>query len=78
MNRYACAILGWTAEELVGRDWIKHLPAGPAWKVQPGGGLADLSAGGFLSLVDGPVLTGLGEERLVRVAEPPGCTIRTP
>src|ERR1700722_1406777 len=23
VNRYACSVLGWTAEELLGRDWIE-------------------------------------------------------
>ena len=23
VNRYACAVLGWTADELLGRDWIE-------------------------------------------------------
>src|SRR4029077_2572156 len=28
INRYACALLGWTADELLGRDWIETcLPA---------------------------------------------------
>jgi PAS domain S-box-containing protein len=63
VNRYACSILGWTADELLGRDWIDTcLPA----RIR-----AELRAkfqnlvGGDLSIVENPILTRSGEERLV-------------
>src|ERR1035437_3619762 len=63
VNRYACAVLGWTADELLGRDWIAMcLPA------RMGNALSqkfhDL-IGGDLTIVENPILTQSGEERLI-------------
>jgi two-component system sensor histidine kinase/response regulator len=63
VNRYACATLGWTPDELVGHDWIETcLPAR----------LRDAAKkrfytllAGELVLVEGPVLTRSGDERLI-------------
>jgi PAS domain S-box-containing protein len=63
-NRYACSILGWTAGELYGRDWVQTcLPdrirsAGRDQKL-------DLLVGGDPSIVEHPILTRSGEERLI-------------
>jgi PAS domain S-box-containing protein len=63
VNRYACSILGWTADELLGRDWIDtclpaRIRAGLRAKFQK-------LLGGDLSIVENPILTRSGEERLV-------------
>ncbi|MES1255156.1 MAG: PAS domain S-box protein [Acidobacteriota bacterium] len=62
VNRYACAVLGWDSHELLGRDWVETcLPArtrsAPAntWR---------LPTGEALSIVESPILTRSGEERL--------------
>jgi PAS domain S-box-containing protein len=63
VNRYACSVLGWTADELLGRDWIERcLPArlrGALRKTFHS--LLD----GDLSMVESPILTKAGEERLI-------------
>src|SRR3984893_18038070 len=63
VNRYACSVLGWTADELLGRDWIETcLPArlrGALRKTFHS--LLD----GDLSMVESPILTKAGEERLI-------------
>ena len=63
VNRYACSVLGWTADELLGRDWIETcLPARirDAFRKKFHNLL-----GGDLSIVENPVLTRSGEERLI-------------
>ena len=63
VNRYACTHLGWTTDELIGRDWIDTcLPARTrdAQRHQFHNLL-----GGDLSIVENPVLTRSGEERLI-------------
>ena len=63
INRYGCAILGWTSEELRGRDWVETcLPPRirPALKQK----LANV-IGGDLATVENPILTRSGEERLI-------------
>ena len=63
VNRHACSILGWTPDELIGRDWIETcLPA----RIRAGcrTKLAGL-LGGEPSVMENPVLTRSGEERLV-------------
>jgi PAS domain S-box-containing protein len=63
VNRYACSILGWTADELLGRDWIDTcLPA--RIRAELRAKFQNL-AGGDLSIVENPILTRSGEERLV-------------
>lgn len=53
-NRYACDVLGWTADELRGRDWIETcLPA--RIRVISRKNFADLLAGD-LAHVENPVL----------------------
>ena len=63
VNRYACSILGWTADELIGRKWIDTcLPH--RMRVT----LTDkLHAviGGRLTVLENPILTKSGEERLI-------------
>ena len=63
VNRYACSLLGWTADELLGRDWIETcLP------VRMRGELEEKRRqllGGDLSIIENPVITRSGEERLV-------------
>jgi two-component system, cell cycle sensor histidine kinase and response regulator CckA len=62
-NRYACSVLGWTANELLGRDWFETcIPAG----------VRDARRQKFqdvlradLTIVDNPILTRFGQERLI-------------
>jgi PAS domain S-box-containing protein len=61
-NRYACSVLGWTAEELLGRDWIETcLPARNRSAVKK---RFHNLLGGDLSIAESPVLTRSGKERL--------------
>ena len=63
VNRYACAVLGWPAGELDGRDWIETcVPARIRHALR-----ASLQAapGADLSIVEHPILTQSGEERLI-------------
>ena len=63
INRYACSLLGWTADELIGRDWIDTcLP--PRIREALRRKFHNL-VGGDLSIVENPVLTRSGEERLI-------------
>jgi two-component system cell cycle sensor histidine kinase/response regulator CckA len=62
VNRYACDVLGWTAEELFGRNWNETcLPARIRREIR-----ANFlhPTGGELSVSESPVLTRSGEERL--------------
>jgi PAS domain S-box-containing protein len=64
INRHACDVLGWTEGELLGSDWIDMcLPilTRPALRTT----FADLVGGGNLFIVENPVLTRTGEERLI-------------
>jgi two-component system, cell cycle sensor histidine kinase and response regulator CckA len=62
VNRYACSVLGWTANELLGRDWTETcVPA--RMRDALGSRFRDL-IGGDLSIVESPVLTRFGEERM--------------
>jgi two-component system, cell cycle sensor histidine kinase and response regulator CckA len=63
VNRYACAVLGWSASDLVGRDWIETcLP----WRMRDAfrnshrDGLA-----GEITVFEHVVVTKSGEERLI-------------
>ncbi len=59
VNRYACSILGWTADELLGRDWIDTcLPARIRDEFRKN--FAEL-----VSVAEAPILTRSGEERLI-------------
>jgi PAS domain S-box-containing protein len=63
VNGYACSVLGWTEEELLGRDWIETcLPAGIRDAMRKK--FHDLTAGD-LAAVENPVLTRSGEERMI-------------
>src|SRR6185436_20316883 len=54
VNRYACSILGWSADELIGRDWVETcLPARIRDALREK--FHDL-VGGDLSVVESPVL----------------------
>ncbi len=63
VNEYACSLLGWTAAELLGRDWFETcLPPrirGPLREKWP-----DI-IGGKLAVFENAILTRSGEERLV-------------
>jgi two-component system cell cycle sensor histidine kinase/response regulator CckA len=63
VNRYACAILGWTADELLGRDWIGTCE--PARREAAARKRFSDLLGGDVSIADSPVVTRSGEERLV-------------
>jgi two-component system, cell cycle sensor histidine kinase and response regulator CckA len=65
INRYACAMLGWTAEELIGRDWIKtclpprlHASVRASFEGMVG-------ARDSLTTFENPILTKSGEERVI-------------
>jgi PAS domain S-box-containing protein len=63
INRKGCDLLGWTGRELLGRDWIDTcLPdrTREAFKQK----FLDL-VGGDLSIIENPILTRSGEERLI-------------
>ncbi len=63
VNRYACAVLGWEASELMGRDWIDTcLPAGIRQELRS---KFHLLLSGGLPLGENAVLTRSGEERLI-------------
>ena len=62
-NRYACSILGWPAEELLGRDWI-----GTCHPVRLRHELRrkfQEVLAGDLAIVEHPILTRSGAERLI-------------
>jgi PAS domain S-box-containing protein len=63
VNRYGCSLLGWTAEELVGRDWFETcLPPRIRHALRK---TFHGVLGGDLSILENPVLTRSGEERLI-------------
>ncbi len=62
-NAHACSVLGWTAAELLGRDWVETcLPSRirDSLRDKP----RDL-IGAEVSIVEHPILTRSGEERLI-------------
>ena len=64
VNRYACAILGWTADELLGRDFIETcVPA--QIRDETRSRLSAVLAGPDSSIIDNPIVTRSGEERLI-------------
>jgi two-component system cell cycle sensor histidine kinase/response regulator CckA len=63
VNRYACTVLGWTADELLGRNWIETcVPLRIRNSLR---NTFHNLVGGDLSIVDNPVLTKSGDERLI-------------
>jgi len=63
-NKYTCTMLGWTAGELVGRDWFDTcIPACDRDLVRSR--FAGILAGGPLLLAENLVVTRSGEQRLV-------------
>ncbi|MEP7310473.1 MAG: PAS domain S-box protein [Acidobacteriota bacterium] len=63
VNRYGCSLLGWTLDELLGRDWVATcLPVRIREELE---GKRRQLLGGDLSIIENPVLTKSGEERLV-------------
>lgn len=63
INRKGCAVLGWQERELLGRDWIETcLPA--LIRDQLRTCFGNLLAGDF-AYIENPVLTRLGEERMI-------------
>ncbi|MEA2696100.1 MAG: hypothetical protein QOI66_371 [Myxococcales bacterium] len=63
VNRYACNVLGWTAEELLGRDFIDAcVPA--AIRSETRDKLRTVHAGDD-SVVENPIVTRGGDERLI-------------
>ncbi len=63
VNRYACSTLGWTAEELLGRDWISQCVPERIWDALKGK-FREL-IGGELPLHQNPIVTRDGVERLI-------------
>jgi two-component system cell cycle sensor histidine kinase/response regulator CckA len=67
VNRYGCSVLGWTAAELIGRNWVETcVPVRFRDSVTATLGSvlgADLSTGA--PVVENPVLTKAGDERLI-------------
>jgi two-component system, cell cycle sensor histidine kinase and response regulator CckA len=63
VNRYACSTLGWTAEELLGRDWMQTCVPARLWNVLQDK-FRDLIRGD-LPLHENPIVTRSGEERLI-------------
>jgi PAS domain S-box-containing protein len=63
VNQYACSVLGWTAGELLGRDWVDTcLPARIRGSLRQR--FQEVIAGD-LSTIENAVLTRSGEERLI-------------
>jgi PAS domain S-box-containing protein len=63
VNRYACSILGWTADELIGRKWIDTcLPHRVRISMTD---TLHAVTDGHLTAAEIPILTKSGEERLV-------------
>jgi two-component system cell cycle sensor histidine kinase/response regulator CckA len=62
-NRYACSVLGGTADDLIGRDWIMACIPPRLWDVSKGI-LRDVAAGD-VSVVENSIVTSAGEERLI-------------
>jgi two-component system, cell cycle sensor histidine kinase and response regulator CckA len=63
VNRYACSTLGWTAEELLGRDWVETCVPARIWDALKAK-FRDL-IGGELPLYENPIVTRSGVERLI-------------
>ena len=64
VNRYACSVLGWTAAELLGRDFIETcVPA--RIRDETRAKLGSVLCGPDVSVVDNVILTSSGEERMV-------------
>lgn len=63
VNRYACTMLGYTAEELIGRDWKTVLP--PRVREQYQRAFDSLLAG-EVGEVENPIQCASGEERLIQ------------
>jgi two-component system cell cycle sensor histidine kinase/response regulator CckA len=64
VNRYACSVLGWTSDELIGRDFIETcVPAGIRDATRRK--LGAVLAGPESSRVDNAIVTRSGEERMV-------------
>ena len=62
VNRYACSILGWTAEQIIGHQWSSWLPE--RIRTAMTDKLPDAMAG-RLPDHENPILTKSGEERLI-------------
>jgi two-component system cell cycle sensor histidine kinase/response regulator CckA len=63
VNRYACSTLGWTAAELLGRDWVETCVPARIWDAVKGK-FREL-IGGDLPLYENPIVTRSGVERLI-------------
>jgi len=63
VNRYACSVLGWTADELLGRDWFETCV--PLRTRDTAGKTFDDLLGGNLFSVESLIVTRSGEERLI-------------
>ena len=63
VNRYACAVLGWTEPELLGRDWFETCLA-PRMREQVKARFGDLHAA-TSPIAENVVLTRAGEERII-------------
>ena len=63
VNRYACSTLGWTAEELLGRNWIDTCVPARIWDAVKAK-FRDLM-GGELPVHENPIVTRSGVERLI-------------
>ena len=62
-NRFACAVLGWTEPELLGRDWFETCLA-PRLRAQVKARFGELLRGD-VSIAENAVVTRGGEERIV-------------
>jgi PAS domain S-box-containing protein len=63
VNRYACLLLGWTSDQLIGRDWVETCL--PARIRATSRRQLDDAAIGDLPILQSPMLTRSGEERLI-------------
>ena len=64
VNRYACSILGWTVQELIGRNFIETCVP-PRLRSETERKLRAVLAGPEVSVVDNAIITRSGEEHLI-------------
>ncbi len=80
INRKGCDLLGWTERELLGRNWIRTCL--PIRLQREFTRTFDSRAAGDLTIVENPILTRSGDERLIEwhnteLRDDEGCAIGT-
>jgi two-component system, cell cycle sensor histidine kinase and response regulator CckA len=65
VNRYACTILGWKADELIGRDWISTCVPKRLQKGVRDSFREIVRMNDRMTTLENPIVTRTGEERLI-------------